>query len=77
MMAYAESKYREQEQEISGMRKEMENMKGKNAQLETKLEKTLTVQADLATRTQGDKDQGPGEQRVMMIRRRRWDHLAG
>ena len=63
IMAYAESKYREQEQEISGMRKEMENMKGKNAQLETKLEKTLTGQADLVTRAQEDKDQEPGEQR--------------
>ena len=62
IMAYAESKYREQEQEISGMRKEMENMKGKNAQLETKLEKTLTGQADLITRAQEDKDQRPGEQ---------------
>ena len=54
---------REQEQDILGMRKEIENIMGKNAQLETKLEKTLTVQTDLATRTQGDKDQGPGEQR--------------
>ena len=62
MMAHAEAKYREQEQEILIMRKEMENIMGKNAQLETKLEKTLTLQTDLATRAQGDKDPGPGGQ---------------
>ena len=59
MKAHAEERHKEQEQENMNIRREMENAKLKNAQLETKLQEMLLLKADSSTQVQGHDDPGP------------------